>query len=154
MRAAWNLFKGSNFYRSMRFLWKGGTATRRGAFRLWTEQSGVRMKPGMRGAGVRAKRAQMARNLRGANRSKMSRGAKQYFGGMAQDLRQTTGARAKQYFWPGAGNKAWAGTTFKKNMGMSARQAKMARLRRTGGAAVGIWAGTNALRRGNQIGPF
>jgi len=135
MNAAWSLFKGTNFARSMSALWKAGTMTSRDALRTgfrYAKQQGFKV-PG--GTAARAGRRRAAEGMAGAWRKRAPQ-------------------MAKEYFWPGTQNTAWSGMGATKNARMTVKQAQMARLRRTGGAAVGLWAGTNALRRGNQVGPF
>jgi hypothetical protein len=135
MNAAWRLFKGTNFARSMSALWKAGTMSSRDALRggfRYAKRQGFSVP---RGSAARAGRRRAAEGMAGAWRKRAPQ-------------------MAKEYFWPGTQNTAWSGMGFSKNASMTVKQARMARLRRTGGAAVGAWAGINALRRGDQIGPF
>ena len=109
---------------------------------------------GVSGAG---KRVSMARSIMKGNRGPaMSSTAKSvWFGNPAGTSAQSrVGLRTglQQYLWPSEGPQSyWKGTKYGH---MPADKVGMAKLRRAGGTALGVWSGVNMMRRGDNVGPF
>lgn len=167
--AAWKWAKGTNFSNSMKHLYQATTATKSSLLRNRISASGMRSLPkrlktpigsklavsgGGRPENIAKMRSALASELRSGNKIKMSSGAAEKLTTSAKELRGKAGDMAKQYFWPSAYNPAWEGSGLLRNVNISQDKVGMARLRRTGSAALAAWSGVNIIRSGDNIGPF
>jgi len=159
----WKMFKSKDLLGSFRLLGSGtrkaASASYRSNMRSFLSQPANKKLIAGAGAGVggAGKRVKMARSLMRGNRgSAMSSTAKEVWHGSAsgKTAQSQVGLRTglQQYMWPSAGPQSyWKGTKYGN---VSANKVGITKLRRTGGAALGAWAGVNMMRRGDNIGPF
>lgn len=154
----WKAFKNKDLLSSFKILGSGTARATKEARRLGRRaalRSASSIKA-MSAAGA-GKKLSTARNILKSNSGSINKSAAKsvWFGNAGASTNQgRVGLRTGlgQYLWPSAGPQSyWKGTRYGN---MPSNKVGLARLRRTGGAALGAWAGVNMMRPGDNIGPF
>ena len=154
----WKAFKNKDLLSSFKVLGSGTAratkeARRLGRRAILRSASSIKTMSAV-GAG---KKLSTARNILKSNSGALNKSAAKsvWYGNPAGGSAQSrVGLRTglQQYFWPSAGPQSyWKGT---RSGHIAANKVGITRLRRTGGAALGAWAGMNMMRPGDNIGPF